>query len=305
MVTFDSGARIQLGALKLRATGFAYAYAVALEVPVDGSRIPALATQLRFLVSSSTTTHTDVQVQVATSDSFASLFYENTFTDLPDGPATFTLTALAAATTYWWRARAAEVGTTSWSDWTEPSSFAVDLDAGKAFGHVQLDVGLERRLTEPAVHHVENNNGPELPPSKTGLIYVWFNGSLDLETSPAGVAYVELGDVNTGTPAPHIWFLRPTSGRAGDGIQIVGFGFGDLQSTFNGRVEFQEDDGEWVPLPINSWQTFPATPEAYGDDRELDQVLGVIDMQHTVISFTIPPGMVPPGHPLRVVTDGA
>jgi hypothetical protein len=113
--------------------------------------------------------------------------------------------------------------------------------------------------------------------------------------------YVYLGDVSTNPPDPHLWFLVPAAGRSGDGIKIYCFGVGDLQATFSGLVELDYGFG-WVSVPVTSWQTFPAGPNAYLASRMLDPEAAYIDMQHTAVEITIPDGALPPGYPLRIRT---
>jgi hypothetical protein len=134
-------------------------------------------------------------------------------------------------------------------------------------------------------------------------MYVEQNFGIEVTLKSLGAEYVHEGDVSTNLPDPHIWFLRPTAGRPYDGIDIVGFGFGDLQETHNGVPQIYID-GTWYPLAVTDWTAFPPTPVAYTSGRIIDETWdGYIDPQHQVISIIIPAGAKPPGHSVRVKTE--
>ena len=179
------------------------------------------------------------------------------------------------------------------------------LNTAAAVAYVDINQGISYDLDDSAAHSVDENVGIEPLVIPAAVHSVDENVGVNITLVPDAVEYVALGDVDESQPQPHIWFLRPTSGRAGDGIEIVGGGFGDLQSTHSGAVEFKPDpeSDQWAPVPVTSWQTFPPTEHAYTSDRVLDQETGRIDQQHTVIGMTIGSTMVPPGYPVRVRTE--
>jgi hypothetical protein len=302
----DAGGQITLKPVTFRAKAVSAAYAVTPESPPDGSLIPALAVTLRFLVSSTSASFTDVEVQLDNDPDYTSPVYANTLVGLEDGSATVTVSGLTADTRYHWRVRAAETGTTGWTEWVDAGAFDIWLDAGKAIRQVDLNVGPIPRGPGDANGYIEMNAGPLLVSVAKACHYSVLNVGPLVQPEPTAFGYVHYGDCSANTPTPHIWFLRPTRGRAGDGVEVVGFGFGDLQSTYNGGLEYNVDGlgEEWDVLPVTGWQSFPPTPNAYEPERTLDAELGVIDMQHTVIEFTIPTAAEAPGHAVRVVTDG-
>ncbi|WP_353809066.1 hypothetical protein [Agromyces sp. SYSU T00194] len=272
--------------------------------PADGSTVPATNIPFRVAVSSVGATLTDVEVQVDDDPAFGSPLYSNVHTDLGDGELTPTIAGFTDGVDYYWRVRASEAGMAAWTAW-KTAAFSVDLLVGRSSFYTFQNVTPEPMVALPDSTYVYINNGIADIDEFDGVAYVETNIAYLIVTDPLNAYhYADEGDVSTNTPEPHIWFLRPTSGRSGDGIQIVGFGFGDLQTTYSGIVEYRPDL-VWQALAVTSWQTFPPTANAYTDDRVLDAVLGIIDMQHTVIEFTVPATAESPGFPVRVITDGA
>lgn len=303
MANLDTGATLVLGGFQFAAAGVASGYAVALDGPPSGTRPPSLAVSLTVLVSSTSELATDVALEVATDAGFASVFYANTLTARADGIHSATVSGLTNLTTYHWRARAAETGTTSWAPWTSAWTFTPDLDAGKGFGYVDENVGAEVTPSSSTFGSVDENVGAEITRVATGFGSVDENVGAEITRTALGFGYGHEGDVSTNPPSPHVWFLRPTAGRSGDGINIYCFGVGDLVTTYSGSVEL--DYGGtigWVSVPVTSWQTFPPTENAYTAARKLDELEGYVDMQHSVVQITIPDGALPPGYPLRIRT---
>lgn len=257
------------------------------------------------MVSSSTNIHTDVQIDVDDNSDFSSPIYSNVLTDRANGPVSVTPGGLVDKTTYYWRARAASTGTTGWGAWTETWTYTPDIDSGKAFAYVNENMGVETTTDPDAEKSVYENVGVEYLPVSTGFKYDDENIGIQEILDGDAYGYVHEGDVSTNTPTPHIWFLKPNSGRTGDGIQIICFGAGDLQQTFNGTVEIYKGLIEgWTPVSVTTWQVFPPTVNAYTENRMIDPWNFIIDMQHQIIEITVPAGTVPPGHSLRIRTDG-
>jgi hypothetical protein len=102
--------------------------------------------------------------------------------------------------------------------------------------------------------------------------YVVLNTGADLVRRGMAYEYFLEGDVNTATPTPHIWYLKPTEGRAGDGFDIVGMGFGALAATYSGvaRMDFGSPTGQ-VTLSVSSWTQVAANAAAYGADRLISE----------------------------------
>lgn len=88
------------------------------------------------------------------------------------------------------------------------------------------------------------------------------------------------GDISTNVPTPHIWFIRPASGREGDNTFVFGHGFGDTDATYNGNVEYSG-----VPMLTGAWDRIPGTisQTRYIDTQALD-----FQCEHGIILATIP-----------------
>jgi hypothetical protein len=302
MSILDAGASLVLGSLTFGATGVASIYAVAPDGPPSGTRPPARAVPLSFLVSTTAAGSADVALEVSADPAFGSLFYSATL-NRTDGVHSVMVTGLVDKTRYYWRTRAAEPGTIAWGAWSPVWNFTPDVDAGKAFGQVYENVGAAPISSAATVGQVYENVGVEVTLKSAGFGQVFENVGVEVTLKSAGFGYAHYGDASANPPGPQIWFLLPAAGRSGDGVRIFCFGVGDLQATFAGSVEL--DYGStvgWVAVPVISWQTFPPGPEAYTALRKLDPAAGYIDMQHSVIEIVIPDGAAPPGYPLRIRT---
>lgn len=274
-----------------------------LHEPIDGYPTPTVSPVLyTSAITWDASDDPSVQVQVSTSNTFGTTVHDSTAIQ-PHGDVTgrqvFTL---SNGVTYYWRARAGLDGL--WGPWTPTETFVVRVDQGKAFLQMQVNVGVTLTSDRDTTQQIQTN----VNPGDTRRTYwpVYSTENVGVVDDPASYwAASSTQNVTTDTPSPRIWFLRPAAARAGDGVEIVGWGFGDLQTTFSGVVEM-DWGGEigWQPVLITSWQTFPADPPAYTEDRELDESTGKIDPMHTVIQFTVPDGAIPPGYPVRVRTDG-
>ena len=274
--------------------------------PDNGNAVPAVTETLTMTCESWNGT-ADVRVQVSTVADFASTISDDVLlSQTADGSTVINdpLTGLVDGTTYYWRAAAGEPGAGTFGAWSDVWSFRVFVNTGDAVEYVTCNVGVEITPSPDATEYVETNVGVLTHVDPDAVEYVFCNVGVLLHSSGDGVEYA-YENVTTTTPTPAIWFLKPTSGRSGDGINVVGWGFGDLQTTYSGIVEVDFGDGlGWTAVPAVSWQTFPATADAYDDERELDPVFGEVDWQHTVIGILVPSGAVPPGYPVRVRTNG-
>lgn len=307
MAFYSTAASLALKPLAFSVSLVSAAYAAAQISPPDRGLIPATAVALDLTISSSGSTNTDVQIVVDNDADFSSPVYSNTLVDRADGAATVGVGGLTVGTKYYWRVRAAETGTTSWSAWSPVWTFTPDLNSGKGWAYVLVNVG---PAADPAGArtgnwYVDENVGFEERRNGLAIQYTDRNVGFPVEPVSLGFGYAYYGDVNELTPVPHIWFLKPKSGRPGDGIRIVCFGVGDLQSTFSGIVEAFFPGTGWTAVPVLSWQTYPPTDEAYTELRRLDEVDEHIDMQHSVIEITVPMAALPPGIPVRIRTNGA
>lgn len=304
MAFLDTGGSGTLRKLSGVATVAVSAWSVSQIEPSDTTTSPTTTVSLKVLVSSSDASNTDVQIQVAAEATFASPVVDVTITNKPDGFVTALAAGLTNLTTYYWRSRAAQTGTIGWSAWAPVWMFGVNTVVGADSAYVYSNFGIDPVSTTSDAEYVFTNFGIEKIHEDVAQEYVNYNHGVEITRKSVAVEYVHEGDVNAGTPNPRIWFVAPDNGRAGDGIRVFGFGFGDLAATYNGVLEWK-NGADWEGLSVTTWQTFPPSPNAYTADREMDVLSGKIDMQHTVIEFQIPAISLPPGFSLRVVTDGA
>lgn len=276
---------------------------VTIDRPVSGNPSPTATPVVETTLESWDTGVASVQVQVSTSPAFGTTVHDSTVTQSDGVAAGRLVTGLSDQTWYYVRARAGDG--TNWGLWSATSSFFVDLDSGRGFRYSTLNVGVEITPEDNWAAYVYSNIGIEIILEDNWAAYVYSNIGVEITLEDNWAAYVYVGDVNTLTPTPTIWFLLPNYGRDGDGISIYGFGFGDLQATYSGTVQI--DWGGvigWQTIGVVTWQTFPPTADAYTEDRVLDSSIPMIDMQHQVVEIIVPPGAIPPGYPLRICTDG-
>lgn len=302
MTFLDTGGTGALHKLSGVATVVVSGWATAQVEPAHATTSPTNAVSLKMVVSSTDTTNTDVQLQVATENTFASPVLEVTLTDKPDGFVTALASGLTNLTTYYWRIRAAQTGTTAWTAWSPIWTFGVNTAVGADSAYVFSNFGIDPAIDGDGIEYVFSNFGIDPIREDVAQEYVNYNHGVEITRQSVAVEYVHEGDVTTDTPHPRIWFVTPDNGRAGDGIRVFGLGFGDLPSDFNGQLEWKNGDN-WEGLSVTSWQTFPPSVNAYTADREMDVLSGKIDMQHTVIEFQIPNIALPPGFSVRVTTE--
>lgn len=305
MAILDTGGRTRLTGLRWRpVAAVASAYGVAIVQPAEGVRQPSTGVWLLLHVDSTGALATDVHVQVSASPTFGTTVHDSVLTGRADGAHHLLVTGLADQTTYYARVRAAEAGTTGWGAWTPTRTFVVDTKVGRAIQYVDVNVGAEVGRGQPqAVQTVDLNVGYRRRPDDRGTQYVDLNVGSPRILTRHGVHYVDLSEVSTNQPIPRIWFLLPSRGGPGDGIDIYGWGFGELQATFDGRAEYWDPMvREWIPLPVTSWVVYPAGPDAYTADRRISAFDGIVTPQHQVVGITIPATALPPGYQVRIVT---
>lgn len=307
MAFYSAAASHVLKPLSFRATAVAAAYAAAPISPPNGGRVPATTVGLELLISSTGLLNTDVEIVVDNDATFASPVYSNTLTNRADGPTSVIIGGLVNGTTYRWRMRAAETGTAGWSAWSPVWLFTPDTNSGKAIWYSDLNIApvSAPQAAQAGTWYMDENIGPGTTVTTAAVQYHDENVGFPVTSDSRGYAAAAYGDVNELTPEPHIWFLKPKSGRPGDGIRIICFGVGDLQSTFSGLVDaYYGPVLGWQPVPVIGWQTYPPTEAAYTGARLIDELAELIDMQHTVIEITVPLTALSPGMPVRIRTDG-
>lgn len=293
-----------------QAAAAVHPYEAILVAPANIARVAQLRPTMQLIVAGSSTDSLNsvlqVDWQVATDAAFSNVVWSLNESNIQNGPRTVVLPSpLTMNITYWWRARVGNMSGT-WGNWADAWTFVVDGNAGRGYAYEYANIGIDpTQFNRRAFEAVMANISAIGPMAPWQLAHAYQNvGPLDRKTG-TGFHHLYHGDVSTNTPTPNIWFLRPNAGRSGDAIQIVCFGAGDLQSTFNGIVEIYKGVAlGWQAVPVNTWQVYPPTVNAYTDDRVLSRDAFIIDMQHQIIEITVPAGAVPPGHSLRIRTNG-
>lgn len=246
-------------------------------------------------------TNQDLQFEVASDAAFATVISSATITNVaPLVTTSWTMGVdLTPGVKAYWRVRAGDFSGSSWGSWY--SSFTMYQTGGNGYGYVWLNASAVVTDTGKGHEYAWLNGGPLLVDVGCGYEWVWANVGRDLQIGTDAYEYVWQNNDDS-NPLPHVWFVDPTSGRPGDGFTVIGFGFGDLQSTYTGHVEIDLQDGAgWQTVGVVTWQRFPADPDMYGPDREIRA--GKIDPQHDEIGVLVPSAAIPPGLLVRVVLN--
>lgn len=306
MVYKDSGSVATWPTLRWNPTPAVVAsVAVALISPQNGERTPSTAVPLTVAVSNNGGVNTDVEFIVSTDPAFGSTAATATVTNQPNGTFYWQPSGLSASVLYYWRARGAPTGTTTWGPWSEVRSFTIDINTSRALEYSYENVGPLRVSYSGVIDYSYENVGFQVIYYSGVIEYVHENVGFRISIDPDAVEYAFEGDVSTNTPTPRLWFLLPNSARPLDGVAIYGLGMGDLVSTFDAQVQILPTGAtEWIDVPVVSWQTFPPTDDAYTEDRVLNPSTGEIDMQRTVVEILVPDESQPPGFLIRIRTDG-
>ena len=293
-----------LGGLSSSASG-SLGYWRAQVDTIDGYISPTVSPNIFTRQDSADGTSAAVQLQVSTSAGFGTTVHDSDLTQADNVTGGRQVTGLTDGVTYYMRARAKYAPLSYVGPWSATRTLTVVTKSGIASMNVTMNIGVEHTPEDTWAEYAYENVGVENTPSQSWAQYAYENVGVEVTVVDNVPQYVYEGDVNTATPNPVIWFLLPSYGREGDGIAIYGFGFGDLQSTYSGVVEVDWGGVTgWQSVPVVSWQTFPADAPAYTGAREIDEVAGIVDPQHTVIQILVPAGAIPPGYPVRVRTDG-
>lgn len=244
-------------------------------------------------------TNQDLQFEVATDAAFATVVSSTTITNVASLVTTsWTMGVdMTLGQKYYWRVRAGDFSGSSWGAWY--SSFTIYQTGGRGYEYVWLNASAVLAEARKGHEQVWLNAGPLLDETGKGHEYVWANVGRDLQIGHNAYEYVWQNNDDS-HPTPQIWFVEPTSGRPNEGITLIGFGFGPLQSTYTSHVEVDLGDGAgWQTVGVVTWQRFPADPDMYGPDREIR--IGKVDPQHDEIGLLIPALAIVPGMLVRVV----
>lgn len=301
MAYVDGAGSASWSGFRLSAIGVVSAISVSLLSPGDLERIPATTVPVTYNVDSNAGTNTDVELQVATDSAFTNVVSTTTQTNLLNGSYSWTPTGLAANTTYYWRARGAQTGTTGWAPWTATRSFYVDINTGRAWGFSYENVGPLGTLYVGDTEYVMENTGFQVILYAGDAEYVMENVGFEITVEADVYDYVYEGDVSTNAPTPHVWFTWKRYGFVGDEVWAYGHGFGNPQDEYAGDLVLRLGpdylpDTEILPA-INEWYLQEALPEAYGDDRKIyagsDVAEPIVNQQVEIVRWVVPSGALP------------
>ena len=273
-MAFKDGAGNQsFGGFQWSAAAATAQFAVVLVQPSTGNHNPSLGVPLQMLVSNNLGGTSDLQIQVATDAAFTAIIWPGALASVVNGQVTIQPTGLVVDTWYYWRARIAPAGTTTWGPWSSIWSFQVDLNVGKAWGYSYENVGVQTgQEYHGSIESIYENVGVEYTPYFGAEEYVYANLGVEITLKHDGVEYVYEGDVNDLTPVPHVWFVYKKYGFVNDHIFIYGQGFGALQSQYNGRPyldygpNFALAD---IQLGDITWDIRPSIADSFGPDRRI------------------------------------
>lgn len=256
--------------------------------PVTEARIPMPNFMVTVTPSRSDGANVDWQVQTASDAAFTTDVNLVTFLASTSGlQVNGTIGPYADLTTVYMRARAGSQSDNSWGLWATTVRVLMDSRVASATEHVFLNAGVFLSADQSATEHAYMNVGVFLLPTWTATEHVYKN-------------------VDTTTPSPYIYALRPTAGRVGDGVTLLGAGFGSSQAEYSGVVEgYNDASDEWTTLPVVSWVRVAASVDAATADRKIEPYTPDVDPEHDEIQVTVPSWAVPPAVPIRVRTDGA
>lgn len=130
--------------------------------------------------------------------------------------------------------------------------------------------------------------------------YLFTNVGAALALSLAAAESIT-GEVLDGGAAPMIFAVVPAAARGGDGITVMGSGFGATQLERAGIVE-TFNGSSWESMPVNSWSRIAASADADTTDRVIDPAGGVFDPEHEQIEVSVPAWAAPPNLQIRVRT---
>lgn len=220
----------------------------------------------------------------------------------------------ASATKYgvwWYRVRAGNADSGVWGAWTAWRWFDYAPVSGSAAFYTDMNVGVAAKPRLNATAYLDMNVGiSTVPPDSqegddptaasfkliryldmnigvdsryfTDAAYLTMNVFRQLG-SIATAAYLDLNLDPDLQPEPDIWKIRPPSTETGRLFSIIGFGFGDRQSQFNGQVRI----GNIVMPAPSIWRRVPAQP--------LTSTVTVAGIARRTASVLLPAVLLAPG----------
>lgn len=240
----------------------------------------------------------DVQIAWRTAVNGADV-YLTSAADLPLGVETIVSPVTDLTTSTWFfRARAGNADTNSWGPWTAWQWVVVRPVPGFAHIYMDYNVGVQNIDPIPKTYlYLDFNVGLVFNQQEDGYAYLDFNVGLEPKPKLAAeyvnlnivprfgkyrrAAYLDFNVDDTAPQVPHIWWIRPTSGKEGLAFNIYGQGFGVSQGEYDATVKL----GDLV-CPVTHWEYVPAgsgTPY-------INQITGQTNVPHEWIVALVPDG---------------
>lgn len=154
-------------------------------------------------------------------------------------------------------------------------------------GHAYLyaNVGVSISNTKEGHGYQYENVGVSIANAREGHGYQYVNAGVNTPNAREGYGWQYLGDVDTSSPTPHVWYLRPDYGREGWEFKVVGNGFGDTQPTYSGEVLLSA-----LLCGVIDWRKVAAGTDAYGPNRTIDPPADSANVERQEVRVTVPPG---------------
>lgn len=210
--------------------------------------------------------------------------------------------------TWWYRARAGDKDTNTWSEWSPQYFLDVYPILGSATEYIDLNIGvLQPVVLDTATAYLDMNIGVFPHTELTTLVsYLDINVGvmehlkiaaeyLNLNIyQPTGeyqaAIYADLNMVSDETPVPHIWWVRPEQGKEGYVFNIFGHGFGEFQNQYDGIVKLGN-----LTCAIARWEVVPRSALTDADLRII-RGMGLdpdeITVEHGWVVAIVPTGAV-------------
>ena len=263
------GATLTRLARELSSTGGVGQYSALVSAPANGYSTSSTALTINAKGFDSASGSLRLLVEISTSSSFSTILDSAVYASVATGSTqVWNKTGLTSGTRYYVRATASNVGNTIIGPASVSISFTVDVRTADAYCYFYENVGANP-APDPRGHcYFFENVGLSFTNYQDAAFYGYMNVGVSRVTVGNNWYYLFLNNT-TDVPTPQIWFLDPNRGAPLDSFVIVGHGFGDLQSTYNGAA-YLLDGASQIPLGITSWQTFPASPLALSIERTID-----------------------------------
>lgn len=249
-------------------------YATVMTAPVTGFSTPARRPTITVVGTSTVNAPVDIQLE------WRMVFWDK----YTNPPAVYTSEVIGAVSgtpqsldppadltyrTWYYRARTGNKSTNTWGLWTEQKWLNVRPTLGSTATYIDVNIGVTDPPINGAYAYIDMNIGTD--PSAQVMVlnsYIDLNVGIEKVFSEA-FAYADINvglqrvladafayaDINVadGTPAPHIWWIRPVQGKDGYTFNIFGHGFGAFKNEYTGKVML----GNYV-CDISSWKIVPS-----------------------------------------------